>query len=193
MFRLKDGWKTAKISLRSAKSKTAPNKKSQAYSFKYGPAGEKKTKNWEKSLKNALVALFSLVAVFCSRRCSFGVLHLSAACLFVLLFLWGCWWHPHPLSTSRDPLSAIASGSLVLTSSIAVASTRLHLFNAASALGHTAYACSAKFHTRNFSISKSEKKKKHWGGTEQACLPVYQQLVLKELSWTFCGLKSFRF
>jgi len=116
-----------------------------------------------------LVALFSLAAVFCSWWCLFGVLHLRAAWLFVLFLLsWrGCgWWWCYPEYTiSTPPLnhppSAIASGSFVLTSSIAVACTRLHLFNAASALGHTAYACSAKFHTRNFSVAKAKKGEKN--------------------------------
>lgn len=59
MFRLKDGWKTAKISLRSAKSKTAPNKKSQPYSFKYGPAGKKKkNEKLRKKLKKCLGCAF---------------------------------------------------------------------------------------------------------------------------------------
>jgi len=170
MFRLKDGWKAAKLSLRSGESETAMNKKSPAYPFKYGPVKKNKKKVAEKKrLKNALVALFSLAAVFCSWWCLFGVLHLRAAWLFVLFLLsWrGCgWWWCYPESTIspapplNHPPSAIASGSFVLTSSIAVACTRLHLFNAASALGHTAYACSAKFHTRNFSVAKAKKGEK---------------------------------
>jgi len=59
MFRLKDGWKAAKLSLRSGESETAMNKKSPAYPFKYGPV-KKKTKksSGEKTLKKCLGCAF---------------------------------------------------------------------------------------------------------------------------------------
>lgn len=134
---------------------------------------EKNIKNQPATLKNALVALFSRWSL----SFTVGVLHLRAAWLFVLVLLKLLFLLMvedvevvlevvvapsgirYPLSAIRHPPAAIASGSFVLTIAIAVACTRLHLFNAASALAHTAYACSAKFHTRNFSVSTKEQKK----------------------------------